>query len=139
MGMCELFGSGPDEVDMGTFLENETSGLDGITQALYTGNATGLHAATVHEESIELDATIGCQEASTACVEGRVIFHHGDGGLDCVDCSAPLRKHSEAGLKGFANTGFMGGCGIVRNGPCSAMNDQNGFVRGSSHPVMVFD
>lgn len=48
----EFLGSSSNEVDMRTLLENEARCLDRIAQPLDAGDATGFHAATIHEESV---------------------------------------------------------------------------------------
>src|SRR4051812_22007 len=98
MRMSELFCSRADEVDVRALFENEARCLDGIAQVLDTCNAAGLHATSVHEESIELDTTIGCKKASSSCVEGGVVFHDCDGRFYCVNRGASARKHSGAGF-----------------------------------------
>jgi hypothetical protein len=59
VGVGKVLCSFTDEVDVGTFFEDQTCSLDGIAQALDAGHAASLHASAVHEESVELDAAIG--------------------------------------------------------------------------------
>ena len=135
----KLFGAGADEVDVRTLFEDEAGGLDGITKALDTGDSSGLHAASIHEESVKLNAPVGGEKASAPRIEGWIVFQDGDGGLHSVDGGAATRKNGEAGFESLAYAGLVRDRGIVGNGPCSTVNDQNGFVCGSSHPVMVVD
>jgi hypothetical protein len=85
VGCSELLGAFTNKVDVWRFLKNEAGGLYGVAQAFDAGDATGFHAATVHEECVELDAAVGGEKAATAGVEGGVVFEDGDGGLDGVD------------------------------------------------------
>lgn len=139
MSVGKLFRSGSDEVDMGAFFENKASRLNGVTQTLDARNAASLHAAAVHEESVELNATIGGEETSPPCIERGVVFHHGHCSFDGIDGGSATRKHSEASFKSFAHAGFVCGGGVIRNGPRTAVDDQRGFMGGRSHPLMVVD
>ena len=139
MSVGKLFGSRSDEVDMGAFLENEASRLNGITQAFNARNAASLHATTVHEESVELNATIGGEETSPPCIERGIVFHYGHSRFNGVDGGAAARKHSEASFESLTYTGFVCGGSVIGNGPCTAVDDQDGFMCGRCHPVMVVD
>src|SRR5580692_326860 len=79
------FGSGADEINMRTFFQHQPGGLDGIVEALDAGDASGTKSVTFHNEGVELDATVRGEEAAAAGVEGDVLFHDGDGGLDGFD------------------------------------------------------
>lgn len=137
--MSELFSASADEVNVRALLEDETRGLNRIAEALYAGDSSCLHSSAIHDKRIKLDATVRGEEASPASIKGGIVFHNCNCSLDCVDRSAAASKHGVSGLKGVTNTGFMGSCSILGNCPCSAVDNQNWFLRGSSHPVMVDD
>ena len=134
----EVLRAGADEVDMGTFFEDQAGGVDGIAEALDTGYAAGFHAAAVHEQGVELDAAIGGEEAAAAGVEGGVVFKDGDGGFNGVKGGSAAREDGDAGLQSVAHTGFVGGCGVGGDGPCAAVDEQDGSARGRGrHRDMV--
>src|SRR5208337_318889 len=97
--------------------EDQAGCLDGIAEALDTGHAAGLHAATVHEQGVKLDAAIGGKEAAAAGVEGGIVFEDGDGSFDGVESGTGAREDGEASFESVADTGFVGGRGIGGNGP----------------------
>jgi hypothetical protein len=126
----ELLGAGADEIDVRASFEDKASGLDGVAEALDTGYAAGFHAASVHEESIELDAAVGGEEAATAGVEGGVIFQDGHGGFDGVEGGAAAGEDFISHFEGGADTGLVGGCGVGGDGPGTAVNDAGWIVGG---------
>jgi hypothetical protein len=85
VGGGELLCTDPDEVDVGALFEDEAGGFDGVAKVFDAGNASSLHAASVHDERIELDAAVGGEKAAATGVEGGVILKDSDGGLDGVD------------------------------------------------------
>jgi hypothetical protein len=118
------------EIDMRAVFKDQAGGLDGVAQALNTGYAAGFHAASVHEESIELDAAVGGEEAATAGVEGGVIFQDGHGGFDGVEGGAAEGEDFISHFEGGADTGLVGGCGVGGDGPGTAVNDEGWIVGG---------
>jgi len=130
VGLGELLSAGADKVDMRRFLQHETRGLDGVAQALDAGDAAGFHAASVHEQGVKLNAAVGCEEAAAAGVEGGVVFKNGDGCFNGVDGRAADGEDGIAGFQGAAYAEFMGGCGVGGNGPCAAVDEECGIVRG---------
>jgi len=130
VGVGEVFRSFTDEVDVGTFLEDEAGGVDGIAQALNAGDASGFHAASIHEEGVELNAAVGGEEAAAAGVERGIVFEDGDSGFDGVEGCAATGEDFVSGDKSASNAGFVSGCGVAGNGPCSAVDEEGGIVRG---------
>jgi len=130
VGLGELLGSGTDEIDVLAVFEDEAGGLNGIAEALDAGYATSLHAAAVHEEGVELDATVGGEKAATAGVESGVIFEDGDGGFDRIDGRSAAGKNGIAGFKGVADTGLMCGSHVDRDGPRTSVDEQSGSMMG---------
>jgi hypothetical protein len=104
--------------------------MDGIAEALDAGDATGFHAASVHEEGVKLNATVGGEEAAATSVEGRVIFEDSDSGFNGIDGCAAAGEDFVTDLEGAAHAGFVCGCGVGRNGPCAAVNEEGGIVGG---------
>jgi hypothetical protein len=127
-----------DKVDVWRLLKDEAGGADRVAQALDTGDAAGLHAAAVHEERVELDATVGGEKAAASGVEGGVIFEDGDSGLDGVDGRSAAREDGVARFEGAADAGLVGlGC-VGGDGPCAAVNEEDGIADGGCwHGVMV--
>ena len=139
VGGGELLRARTDEVDMRTLLKDETRGVDRIAKPLDAGNTTGFHAAAVHQESVELNAAVGGEEAAAAGVEGRIVFEDGNRGFDGVDGSAAAGKHLVADFEGATYAGFVGGGRVGGNGPGSSMNEQGGVMGGrlGRHSDMV--
>ena len=137
MGEGELFRTGGNEVDVGTFLQNQAGGLDGIPNALDAGHAAGFHAASIHEQGVKLDTAVGGKKAAAAGVEGGVVFENGYGCLHGIECGAAARKEMVAGLEGMEHASLMRGRSILGNGPCATVDEKRGNVGGGGHPDMV--
>ena len=137
VGVGELLGAGADEVNVGTFFEDQAGGLNGIAEALDTGHTAGLHAAAVHEERVELNAAIGGEKAAASGIEGGIVLEDGDGGFNGVESRTTAREDCVAGFKGAANAGFMGASGVGGDGPCSTVNEESRGVSGSGHLIIV--
>jgi hypothetical protein len=138
VGLGKLLGAVSDEVDVLALLEDQAGGLNGIAESLDTGNTASLHAAAVHEESVELDTAIGGEKAATASVEGGVVFKYSDGGFDSIEGGCAAREQSIAGFKGYADTGLVSGSCVGGDGPCATVNDESGGMEsGGGHRVMV--
>jgi len=116
------------EVDVRALFEDEACSMDGIAEALDAGDAAGFHAATVHEESIKLDATVGGEKAAAARVEGGIVLEDGYGCLDGVDGGAAAGEDFVTDFEGAAHASFMSGSGVCGDGPCSAMDEKGGIV-----------
>jgi len=119
-----------DEIDVLALFEDEAGGLDGVAKALDAGYAAGFHAAAIHEQGVELDAAVGGEEAAAAGVEGGVVFKNRDCGFNGVDGGTAATEDRVAGFKGGADSGFVSGSGVGRNGPGAAMNEEGGIVSG---------
>jgi hypothetical protein len=130
VGSGKLLRAFADKVDVRALFQNETCGLDGVAETLDAGYATGLHAATVHEQGVKLDAAIGGEEAAAAGVESWVVFKDADGGLHGIDGGAAEREDAVAGFEGCSDTGLVGIRGIGGDGPGAAMDEESGIVSG---------
>ena len=126
VGGGELLGSLGDEVDVRAFVEDEAGGLDGVAQALDTGDSAGAEGVAVHDEGVELDAAVAGEEAATSSVEGGVVFEFGDGGFDSVDGGGSALEERLAGLEGVKDSLLVGLEHVVGDGPGSAVNDEDG-------------
>ena len=123
VGCGELLGSGADEVDMGTLFKDETSGPDGISEPLDAGYTARFHAAAVHEEGVELDPSIGGEEAAATCIEGGIVFKDGNGGFNGVESGTAARENAVSSFKRAAHAGFVSLCIGCGDGPCAAMDE----------------
>jgi len=103
--------------------------VNGIAKVLDARDAAGFHATAVHEEGVELHAAVGGEKAAAPGVKGGVVFEDGDGCLDRIECCAAAGEDFVAGDEGVSHTGLVGGCGIRRNSPGSAMDEEGGIVR----------
>ena len=140
VGVGKLLGSGSDEVDVRTFFKDEAGGLNGIAQALDAGHAAGLHAASVHEKSVELDATVGGEKAAATGVESGIVFEDGHGGFYSVEGGAGALEDGEAGFEGVLDAAQVGGVVGWGDGPGTAMDEENGAERDfMSHPGRIDD
>jgi hypothetical protein len=107
MSRGEGFGAGSNKIDMRTLLENEARGLNGVEQAFYTCDASGLHPSSVHEESVQLHLPIGGKEASPPGVEGRIVFQSHDCCLDSIKRIASAGENRVAGFKRTTNASLV--------------------------------
>ena len=124
VGVGKLLGAGADEIDVRTFFKDEPGGLDRVAEPLDAGDATGFHAATVHNEGVELDPAIRGEEAAATCVEGGVIFKDSDGGFNGVKCRTAEGEDLVAGFEGIADTDLVGGGGVRGDGPGTAVDEK---------------
>ena len=124
----EAFGAGAYEVDVGGFFEDEAGGLDGVAEALDAGYAAGAEVGAVHEEGVELDATIAGEEGASAGIEGVVVFHDRDGGFYGIDGGATAGERGPPGCEGGGYAAFVCGYGVVGHGPGSAVDEENWLV-----------
>jgi hypothetical protein len=130
VGLGEVLRAVAYEIDVRTFFQDQTGGLNGVAESLDAGHAASLHAPAVHEEGIELDAAVGGEKAAAAGVEGGVVFKDGDSGFDGIEGGCAAGKDCVAGFKGFADSGQVGGRGVGGDGPCATVNEESGGVRG---------
>jgi hypothetical protein len=139
VGVCESFCAFSYKVNMGALFEDKARGVDGIADAFDAGDATGFHAATVHEERVELDAAIGGEEAAATGVEGGIVFEDGDCGFDCIDCGTAAGEDFVTDLEGVAHACFVGGGRFRGDGPGATVNEEGWIVGGRlrAHSDMV--
>ncbi len=124
----EALGTGADEVDVGGFFEDEAGGLDGVAEPLDAGYAAGAEVGSVHEKGVELDAAVAGEEGASSSVEGVVVFHDGDGGLDGVDGGAAAGECGPAGCECGGDATLVGVDGVVGHGPGSAVDEEEGLA-----------
>jgi hypothetical protein len=115
------------EVNVGTFIEDESRSLDGVAEVFDASYTTSAEGGAIHEQGIELNCTLGGEEAAAAGIEGGVIFEDGDGGFDGVGGRASPIEDGVAGFEGLGYTGLV----ILRhfrgNCPGSAVDDEGRF------------
>jgi hypothetical protein len=114
---------------MGALLENKAGCQNGILDPLDARHATGLHATSIHEKGIELDASVGGKKAASPGVESRVILKNQYGSLDSIESGASSGKDRVPIFKGVADTDFVCGRIRCRNCPCTTVNNKDGSVR----------
>jgi len=124
------FRSWTDEVDVGTFVEDEAGGLDGIADALDAGDAAGAKGGAVHDKGVELDAAVASEEGAAAGVEGGVVFEGGDGGLDGVECGAAVVEDAPALLEGIEDALLVGIEEVRGDVPGAAVDEEDGRTGG---------
>jgi hypothetical protein len=78
-------GAFADKINMCAAFENQTGSLNWIAEPLDTGDTARFHAATIHEERVELDAAVGGEKTAPAGVKGWIIFEDGDGRFNGVE------------------------------------------------------
>jgi hypothetical protein len=105
--------------------------MDGIAQALDTGDATGAHGAgyaAVHEQCVELDFALAGEEGAAAGVEGLVVFKDSDGGFHRIESGSAALQQGVAGKKRAANPEGVGFNSVIGDGPGAAMNEKDGLI-----------
>ncbi len=122
----EALGADADEVDVGAFIEDEARGADGVGEVLDAGDAAGAEVFAVHEEGVELDAAVAGEKGAAPGVEGVVVFHDDDGGLDGVEGGATAAEDLPAGVECVADAALVGGDAGVGHGPGAAVDEKSG-------------
>jgi hypothetical protein len=122
----EVFRSLAYEVDMGTFVEDQAGGLDGVAEAFDAGYTSGAEGGSVHEEGVELDAAFGGEEAAAAGIEGGVVFKDGDGGFYGVGGGGSLFEEGVAGGEGAGDALLVIFGHFGWDGPGAAVDQEGG-------------
>ncbi len=122
----EFFSALADEVDVLALFKDEPCGSDGVAKMLDTGDATGFHAAAVHEECVELDAGIRGKEGAATGVECGVVFKDDDGGFNGIESGTAVGEDFGAGLEGSTYAAFVVSFSFRRDGPGATMDDEDG-------------
>jgi hypothetical protein len=134
----ELLCALADEVDVGTLFQDQAGGLDGVSEAFDASHTASFHAATIHEQGIQLNSSIEGEKAAAAGVEGGIVFKDGDGGFNGVESGAAEGEDVIASFESVANTRFVSGRGLSGNSPCAAVDEEDGRVCGREcHRDMV--
>src|SRR5579859_8239305 len=120
----EGFCAGADEVDVRAFVEDEAGGLDGVAEVFDAGYAAGAQGGSVHEEGVELNATLAGEEAAPAGVEGGVVFEDGDGGFYGVGGAAAFFEDGVAGSEGLGDAALVVFGHLRGDGPSAAVDDE---------------
>src|SRR5579864_3152254 len=107
--------------------ENLARETNGILDAFDGGNGASLEAGSVHDDGIELNATVAIEMRASAGVECHVVFEDNDGGFDRVHGRTTAREDFAAGFESLANSRAAIGNRGGGNVPCAAMNNQRKF------------
>jgi hypothetical protein len=108
---------------VGAFIEDQAGGLDGVAEVFDARYAAGAEGISVHEQGIELDATLAGQEAAAASVEGGIVFEDGDGGFYGVGGGAAFFEDGVAGREGLSYAALVVFGHLWRDGPGAAVDD----------------
>src|SRR5271163_1189712 len=95
----------------------------------HAAHAPGTKSCALHNQSIELHFAISVKEAAASCVKGLIIFHDHDCFLDRVERRAPSLQHLPASRHRIAHAIEMSLDHVIRNGPCTAVDEQNWIYR----------
>ncbi len=87
---CKSLCSGTDEVDVRAFIQHQPRRANRIAQPLDAGDSAGAQIRAVHQQGVHLHAAILRQKRAASGVEGLVVFHDGDRGLDRIDGTRSL-------------------------------------------------
>ncbi len=115
-----------DEIDVRAEIHDQSSRVDGIAQPLHAGNAAGTQRGAIHEQCVQLHSTIVGEETAAAGVEGFVVFHHSDSGLDRIDRGRTFFQQRVACGEGVGYALAVRLDEIIRNVPCAAMEGEDG-------------
>ncbi len=107
MGLGELLSARANEVDMRALVQNQARGLDGVAQALHAGDASGAEGCAVHDECVELHSSVAGEKAAASGVEGGIVFHGSDGGLDSIQSGAAAFEDAPAFLERVKHALFV--------------------------------
>ena len=127
MLISEAFSSRANEIDVWAFVENQTCGLNGILQALHAGDPTRAEVFTIHQQGVELHATVAGEKGAATGVEGIVVFHHCDGSFDGIDGGPATLERGPARSQCVGDAPLMRRNGVVGHGPCTAMDQKDGL------------
>src|SRR4029077_5480642 len=84
----EFFGAGSDEHHMLAFLEDEAGEANWVAHAFDGCYCAGFQRRSVHDNSVELNASLAIQMRADTGVEGRVVLKNHDGSFYGVERSA---------------------------------------------------
>ncbi len=112
---------------MRALVEHQPRRLDGVGQALHAGNASGAQVFPVHQQCVELHASVARQKRAATRIEGLVVFHNRDRSLDRRDRAAALFEYRIASIERAGDPALMGADFVVRHGPGAAVNQKDGL------------
>jgi hypothetical protein len=123
----ELLGTFRDEHHVRAFFEDGARGLDGILDAVKTGDGASAESGSVHNDSVAFDVAVEIEVRTVARVENGIVFENGDGRFDGVESVAAVEENVVAGMKGTETTRFASVDGIVGDVPGTAMDYEGGL------------
>ena len=125
MRCCKALGADADEVDVGALVEHKPGSLDGVRQMLHTGDAARAQVFSIHQQRIQLHTAIAGQVGAATSVEGLVIFHYDDCGLDRLHRSPATFQDRVACIECVGDASLMRLNLVIGHRPGSTMNQQH--------------
>lgn len=95
----ELFGALADQHHVRANLEDPPRSFDGIFDPTQPGYGTGFQRGGVHDHGVAFDVAIEIQMRTIACVEYRIVFEDGNGGLNGIECMAAVDENGVARMQ----------------------------------------
>ena len=107
-GGGEFLGSMTAEEDVLGLLHDLAGDLDGVTEALKTGDGSAVAVGSVHDARVQFVHSRGRVDGAPAGIEEAVVFHHRNGGHDGVDRAAARFEDSAARAQGQGQGSAIG-------------------------------
>jgi hypothetical protein len=120
----KALGAGGDEHHVWTFFEDRARSLDGIFDAMETGDGTGTKRGAFHDDRVTLDVTIEIEVRAVASIEGGIVFEDGERSFDGVESVAAVGENGPSRMKSAETASLADFDGFVRDIPGTAMNDE---------------
>ena len=129
LGGGEFPGSVPAEKDVLGLLHDLAGDLDGVSEALKTGDGSAVAVGSVHDARVEFVHSRGRVDGAPTGIEEAVVLHHRDGGHDGVDRAASRFEDGATGAEGQGQGSAIGRLlfwtqTLSVEMPCAAMDGQ---------------
>ena len=121
---------GPDEINMGALVQNQSCGLDRIADALHASDPPSAQRRTIHHQGVQLHPPVPRQERSSPGIEGGIVLHGSDGCLDRIERGAAPFEDAPAFLKCVENALLVSIEKVGGDVPGAAMDQKD---RGTRH------
>lgn len=105
-------------------VEDFASKVNGIPDALDGSDSARLERGAVHDDGVELNATIPIEMRADSSVENNVIFEDSDCGFNSVERRAILSEYFATGFEGALDARAAIRDGSIGNVPCSTVDDE---------------
>jgi len=122
--VSKAFGAGRNKHHVGTFFEHHARGLDGIFDAMESGDGTGAKRGGVHDDGVAFNVAVEIEMRAVAGIEDGIVFEDHDGGFDGVEGVATARENGPTGEERAKAAGFTGVDGVVGNVPGTTVDDK---------------